>query len=258
MSAVAVAIAGGAIIGGVVASDNASTAADAQVQSAQLANQTQSNMFNQQQANLQPWKQSGQMSLADLNNLMFNADGSTNMSSILNQPFTAAQYHQSPGYQFQMQQGIDAIQNSAAAKGLTGNTLRELMSYGQGVANQDYWNAYNAYTQNQNNIFGRLNTMSGTGANAAGGIANLGMNTANNISNNLIGAGNATAAGIVGSANALSGGANSAIQNYMLYNMMQNQQANQSSVPAWAINQANASSDPIASLNSSMGWTGGG
>lgn len=47
---------------------------------------------------------------------------------------------QTPGYQFALQQGNEAINRSAAAKGMlnSGNVLAELAKYGQGMASQGY------------------------------------------------------------------------------------------------------------------------
>ena len=51
---------------------------------------------------------------------------------------------QDPGYQFRLDQGTGALQNSAAARGVlnTGGTLQDLINYGQGAASQEYGNAY--------------------------------------------------------------------------------------------------------------------
>jgi hypothetical protein len=51
-------------------------------------------------------------------------------------------FQASPGYQFQLGEGLRAVQNSAAAQGNlgSGGTLRALMQYGQGLADQDYSN----------------------------------------------------------------------------------------------------------------------
>ena len=45
-----------------------------------------------------------------------------------------------PGYKFREQQGRDALEHSAAAKGLTrtGGTLKDLASWNQGFASQEY------------------------------------------------------------------------------------------------------------------------
>lgn len=45
-----------------------------------------------------------------------------------------------PGYQFAFTQGQDALENSAAARGMlgSGNTFKEITDYGQGMADQTY------------------------------------------------------------------------------------------------------------------------
>lgn len=50
-----------------------------------------------------------------------------------------------PGYQFRLQQGQQALERSAAAKGtlLTGGTLRDVQDYAQGLASNEYQNVYN-------------------------------------------------------------------------------------------------------------------
>ena len=52
---------------------------------------------------------------------------------------------QDPGYQFRLQQGMDAAMGSQAARGLSqsGGALKELQNYGQGLASQEYGNVYN-------------------------------------------------------------------------------------------------------------------
>lgn len=113
----------------------------------------------------------------------------------------------SPGYAFQVNQGLNALNNQASATGgvVSGNTLKALQSFGQGQANTT-WNQYLA----------QLSGLVSSGQNAAGNLGTVGTNVANQIGSNLIGAGNATAAGQVASANAFSGLANnSAIQNLL-------------------------------------------
>ncbi len=84
---------------------------------------------------------------------------------------SASEFQQSPGYQFARDQGLQAIQRSAAARGtlLTGGTLKALDQYGTGVANQDYNNYFNrAYQTNQGNFNNQFS------------LANLGATTARN------------------------------------------------------------------------------
>ena len=57
-----------------------------------------------------------------------------------------------PGYAFRLQQGENALQNSAAAKGVlnTGGSLEAALNYGQDYASQEYGNVYNRALQSYN------------------------------------------------------------------------------------------------------------
>ena len=54
-----------------------------------------------------------------------------------------------PGYQFRSREGRRALEASKLAQGTgrTGGTLKELMAYGQGLASQEYANAYDRALQ---------------------------------------------------------------------------------------------------------------
>jgi hypothetical protein len=141
-----------------------------------------------------------------------------------------------PGFKFAVEQGQDAIQRSAAAKGnlLTGGTLKDLASYTTGAALQDYSGAYNRALQsatfnnntalgafgqnydifrnNQNDPFQKLYATTGLGLNAAGAsnsalgnyagnLGSLGSTYGGDIASISTGQGNARALGTqVGSA----------------------------------------------------------
>lgn len=164
--------------------------------------------------------------------------GYGSLSQGWNQEFqapTAAQAAQTPGYQFALQQGQQALQNSAAAKGglLSGNTAEALDQYSQGLADSNYQQTYNnalgqyqtAYNQfqnNQANTYNRLAGLAGTGQTAAGQLNSAGQAAASNIGNisqtagQQIGqsaqnAGAATASGYVGQANAINSGIGSGV-----------------------------------------------
>ncbi len=68
-----------------------------------------------------------------------------------------------PGYQFAMDQGIQALDRSAASKGMygSGNNAIALTQYGQGLANQEYGNWLSG-----------LSGLSNTGLTAAAGQTN--------------------------------------------------------------------------------------
>lgn len=58
------------------------------------------------------------------------------------EPLTADTFQADPGYDFRLKEGTRAIENAASAQGLlrTGGTLKGLMSYGQGLASQEFGN----------------------------------------------------------------------------------------------------------------------
>lgn len=187
--------AGGAIVGGLISSDSSKSAANTQAGAANNATAVENAQYQQTRTDLAPYMNQGTLALSDINKFM--ADPSM--------------VSQLPGYQFQMQQGTGAIMNSAAAGGLTGNTLKALSDYGQGTAasySNNYWN--------------QLMQMANMGQTSAAGVGNIGASTANSIGSNIIGAGNAQAAGQVGSASAINSGLSNGIQNWLLASQMQN------------------------------------
>jgi len=54
-----------------------------------------------------------------------------------------------PGYQFRLEGGSDALERSAAARGVlrTGGTLKDVLEYGQNFATQEYGNVFNRALQ---------------------------------------------------------------------------------------------------------------
>ena len=66
----------------------------------------------------------------------FNSNSGTGGGTLSN----LAQIDQSPSYQWRYNQGLEAVNRTAAAKGMlgSGNRLAELTKYGQGMASQEY------------------------------------------------------------------------------------------------------------------------
>jgi hypothetical protein len=64
---------------------------------------------------------------------------------------TMDQLQMDPGYQFRLNQGLNALQGSAAARGSlqSSGTMKDILDYSQGAASQEYQNAYNRFSQNQ-------------------------------------------------------------------------------------------------------------
>ena len=107
-------------------------------------------------------------------------------------------FTETPGYQFRVDQGRQAIERSAAARGglNSGATMRALQTFGQGMAADEYGTFYN-----------RLGAMSGTGQTQVNSLASLGANSAANQGNSLMQAGNARASGYANQANIFGGAA---------------------------------------------------
>lgn len=103
---------------------------------------------------------------------------------------------QDPGYQFALQQGIDAVQHGAAAKGtlLTGGALKDIAAYSGGLAANRY-----------NDIFNRNLSLADLGLRAAGAQGSLGTSYGQQAGQDLSGYGNAAAAGSVNQGNIFGG-----------------------------------------------------
>jgi hypothetical protein len=244
---------GSSLIGGIGSEKAAQTQADAAKQAAQLQYNLgeqglgfQKQVYNQGQQNLAPWIQAGQGAVGNLASLIGQSQNGTGPFAPWNQQFqapTAGQAAAYPGYQFQLQQGQQAIANSAAAAGglLSTGTAKNLDAYSQGLAQQDYGNVYNQafneylqrynqYQTNQSNLFNRYASLAGLGQQATGQAGALGQSAANTTGNllstiggqvgqNLNNIGAAQASGYAGIANAAQGPFNLA-SGLSLYNLL--------------------------------------
>jgi hypothetical protein len=111
---------------------------------------------------------------------------------------------QDPGYGFRMSEGLKALDRSAASRGglLSGATLKGAQQYGQGLASQEYQNAFNRYQTNRANVLNPLQSLAGVGQSTATALGTAGANMASNVGNTLM-----SNAGNVGNAAMASAGA---------------------------------------------------
>jgi hypothetical protein len=209
---VAGAVAVGTIGGAIISSQASKGAANTQAAAADRATAAQQEGLNQQLAVGAPYVDKG---TAAMNRLA----AMTEPGGRLTQDFAYApfEYNQNtdPGTQFRLQQGLNAMNATAAARGglISGNALKAGQDYGQAQGSQEYGAAFNRYLSNygnaqntfqlnRNNLIDPLKFLTSIGQGAAAGqAANIG-NFANASATNTIGAGNAQAAGQIGSANA--------------------------------------------------------
>jgi hypothetical protein len=138
---------------------------------------------------------------------------------------TQAELEATPGYQFNLAQGRQAVSNSSAAKGrgISGAALKGAANYATGLANNTLTTQQGIFQQNLGNVLNPLMSLSGMGQNAAAVTGSQGLQATGIANNALVGGANAQAAGMVGGANAISSGLSglgSSAMNYALYNQL--------------------------------------
>jgi hypothetical protein len=174
-------------------------------------------MYNQNRTDQQPWRDAGGQAVGQMAaGLAPGGQFSTN--------FSKADFQADPGYQFALDQGNQALARVGAMKGnsLSGAQIKGATDYNQGMANQQYGNAYNRFMQNRTTSFGELSNLAGLGQSSVGQTGQTGTQAANQIGANTMGA--ATVAGNAGMANAGTWGnaLNNGTNQWMNYSMMNN------------------------------------
>lgn len=186
-------------------------AAHAQQQAAVDANNVAGQERDASNANFQPYVDSGKAANASLSQQLGIGGDSTasNYGSLLT-PFTGADLANTPGYQFGLQQGNQAIDRKQASGGnyLSGAALKEGQRFAQDYAGQGFQAGYDRNAADKSRVQNFLTSVSQLGQNSANSVANVNQNFSNQFSANTIGAGNAAAAGIIGQSNAIGGAIN--------------------------------------------------
>lgn len=178
-----------AIVGaGVVGAGASLGGAAMQAGAANNATSTQYAMYEQMRQDLMPYMNLGNSALPMLQSLMGLGPGG--MSGALS---TLQNY---PGYQWAVGQGQQALDRSAASRGLelSGGQLKDTEAYGQGMADQ----LFGTY-------FGQLSGLAGMGENAAAGVGSAGVQTGQGMAATQMQAGNAWAGGLSGASNQIGG-----------------------------------------------------
>lgn len=179
---VAAAIAGGtSLISGIFGKNAANKAADAQVRSGEQAIAEMRRQYDLSRKDFAPYREAGGEAIkGGLAMLQPGYDHTTG-----------------PGYQFRVSEGMRAIDNGAAAKGMlmSGGTLKDYARFNQGMAASDFQDSFN-----------RNMAVAAGGQQATTSLASLGGANSANIGNTMMGMGNARASGYMGGANAMSQG----------------------------------------------------
>lgn len=146
------------LLGGAMASRSARKAADTssaamdraaelQRESAREATELQRRMYEEDVARQQPYYQAGVNALARVQEMAGQPQAQFQYGGELPAAFEyrPEQLTTDPGYQFRLQEGLKALERSAAARGglMSGATGKALTRFGQEMGSQEFQNAYN-------------------------------------------------------------------------------------------------------------------
>ncbi len=164
---------------GVTAADAAERAAQKQTEYGLKALEQQQQQYDQTREDMSPWLEGGQevfqrqlmpgvkrgrfdVGIDEFNpsdyrinpvDYDYNTIGGERFQS---EPWSMENLANDPGYQFRLKQGMEAVKGSAAGAGnrFSGDTMKELMQFGQGLASQEASKAYGRYNQDRNFAYG--------------------------------------------------------------------------------------------------------
>lgn len=232
-------VAAAAVAGAVIQSNQASKARKAQEQAARDANETSKEasdaaiaenrrQYDQTRSDILPTIERGNLAGNRLQELMgLGPNTGVQGYGSLTQRFTGADLVNDPGYQFGLQQGQRALDNSSAARGgyYSGAQLKAASRYNNDYAGTKFNDAYNRWNNDNTNLFNRYSGIAGSGQQAATQVGQqgqqmafnngqIGMNNANTIGNNLMGAGNARASSYLAQGNIWSNALNKAASGF--------------------------------------------
>jgi hypothetical protein len=193
-------VAGAAVVGGIggalIGSSAASKAAGAQTAAANQANQTSLDEYNQTRSDQAPWRAAGSNAL-------------TQLTGNLSKGFSPGDLTKDPGYQFELNQGMQGLDRSAASRGrlYSGAQMKAADTYATDFAGTKYNDAYNRWVTGNNELAG----VAGIGQTATNATDQAAQNYGQQYGQNITGASNAQASGYLAQGNALSSALNSGL-----------------------------------------------
>lgn len=165
-------------------------AAEAQREGLDKAQAWQEKMYDKAMETQKPWLEAGERGLASL-------EAGLDSGAFEYDPGEFQfDFEADPGYQFRLEEGMKALEGSAAARGglFSGETGKSLQQYGQNLASQEYGQAYNRargeYMDDFNigrslgaDKYNRLAALSGTGQITAGNVGQQSIAQGGNLAN---------------------------------------------------------------------------
>jgi hypothetical protein len=210
---VAAAVIGGVATlgGGLIAAGGAKSAGRAQERASERADASQERRYKEQIALQEPFRQGG---LTAQNEIMQylgiggdkNAPGYGSLAKSFDELYGGDKFQQDPSYQFRVDEGIKAVNRSAAARSMlqSGATLKGLTRFGQREGSQEYQNAFNRFQIERNARLNPLQSLMGSGQSATNVLTGAAGQRGQDEAANAYNAGAARASGYIGQANALS------------------------------------------------------
>lgn len=206
---IAAAIAGAAVVGAGASIYSGNKAASATSKAAGSSIAEQNSEYNQTRSDQAPWRTTGASALDSIAKL-YGLDSTDASGNVVKGSGKAdfSSFTQSPDFQFNLQQGQDAINRSAAARGglLSGAAVKAGQTYATGLADQNF-----------QQYVGNLSGIAGAGQAATNATQVAGTNMANQNSGALMAAGNARASAYGTAGQTIGNTANGLASNYLLY-----------------------------------------
>jgi hypothetical protein len=228
----------GSLTSGVLSGNAAKEAAQIQADAATKAAQMQMDMFNTVNAQGAPYRGAGYNALNQIGGMLpgqytqYDASGKpigqATGTGYLTQQYGPEQFQKDidPGYAFRLQQGQMANQRASNLAGglIGGNALQGMQDYTQGMASQEYGNAFNRFQTQRGNIYNTLAGIAGIGQTAQSQANQMAQNTATAQGQLGVGSAAAQAAGRVGQATGYGNAATGLGNAYLLSQLLSQNQ----------------------------------
>ena len=212
----------------------AAQSAAAQREAADKSIAAQREMFDIGRADLAPYREGGTTAQNQLMQLLgIGGDKTAQGYGRYAKDFGMSDFTTDPGYQFRLEQGMKALNASAAAKGMgmSGANIKGATEYGQNLGSQEYTNAFNRYQTNRAAQLDPLFKLYGGGQAAAAGSAaqagalgqNLGQTytgLGQGLAQAAVAGGNAQASGYLNQANAVTNALSQGMSSYTQNNYL--------------------------------------
>jgi hypothetical protein len=214
------AVAGASVVSGAMGARAAKKAAQTTADATVRAQEIQQEMYEQGRQDLAPYRGLGYGALTEIGGGMAgrqpiyddqgNITGFQTGTGYLTGQLTPEKIKEylDPSMAFRMKYGTQATERlqNVGQGAFSGNTLRALNEYGQGLASTEFGNAFGRAQGERKDIYNILANIAGMGQGAVNTGVSAGQSTAQSLGQLGVGGAQAQAAGTVGAANAISGG----------------------------------------------------